>query len=132
MLRRLPLAKSAEDSHAVGDMDALIVRERDCVIEALQLATAGRGVRRKRRDLFNSRHRGRAVVSSLCRCPRQLRSRRDTGRALSQRGRSVALLAFLGNLAIAHQARGVSGNYATFKAAFVCFGIGVMLAASAV
>jgi hypothetical protein len=45
-------------------------------------------------------------------------------------GASVALLAFLGNLAIAHQARGVSGNYATFKSAFVCFGIGVMLAAS--
>ena len=32
-------------------------------------------------------------------------------------GASVALLAFLGNLAIAHQARGVSGNYAAFKAA---------------
>jgi hypothetical protein len=31
--------------------------------------------------------------------------------------RSVALLAFLGNLAIAHHARGVSGNYAAFKAA---------------
>ena len=45
-------------------------------------------------------------------------------------GASVALLAFLGNLAIAHQARGVTGSYATFKAAFVCFGIGVMLAAS--
>ena len=45
-------------------------------------------------------------------------------------GASVALLAFLGNLAIAHQARGVTGNYTTFKAAFVCFGIGVMLAAS--
>jgi hypothetical protein len=40
------------------------------------------------------------------------------------------LLAFLGNLAIAHQARGVAGNYATFKVAFVCFGVGVMLAAS--
>jgi hypothetical protein len=45
-------------------------------------------------------------------------------------GASVALLAFLGNLAIAHQARGVTGSYTTFKAAFVCFGIGVMLAAS--
>jgi hypothetical protein len=42
-------------------------------------------------------------------------------------GASVALLAFLGNLAIAHQARGVTGSYTTFKAAFVCFGIGVML-----
>jgi hypothetical protein len=45
-------------------------------------------------------------------------------------GASVALLAFLGNLAIAHQARGVTGSYATFKAGFVCFGIGVLLAAS--
>jgi hypothetical protein len=45
-------------------------------------------------------------------------------------GASVALLAFLSNLAIAHQARGVTGNYATFKAAFVCFGVGVMLPAS--
>jgi hypothetical protein len=41
------------------------------------------------------------VVSPLCRCPRRLRSRRDTSRPLSQRERSVALLAFLGNLAIA-------------------------------
>ena len=45
-------------------------------------------------------------------------------------GASVALLAFLSNLAIAHQAKGVTGNYATFKTAFVCFVIGVMLAAS--
>jgi hypothetical protein len=45
-------------------------------------------------------------------------------------GAAVALLAFLGNLAIAHQAKGVTGNYATFKVAFVCFGVGVMLAAS--
>jgi hypothetical protein len=45
-------------------------------------------------------------------------------------GASVALLAFLGNLAIAHQTRGVAGNYATFKVAFACFGVGVMLAAS--
>jgi hypothetical protein len=45
-------------------------------------------------------------------------------------GASVALLAFLSNLAIAHQARGVTGNYATFKASFACFGVGVMLAAS--
>jgi hypothetical protein len=57
------------------------------------------------------------VVSPLCRCPRRLRSRRDTSRPLSQRERSVAPLAFLGNLAIAHQARGGSGNYAAFKAA---------------
>ena len=42
-------------------------------------------------------------------------------------GASVALLAFLSNL---HQAKGVTGNYATFKTAFVCFVIGVMLAAS--
>jgi hypothetical protein len=45
-------------------------------------------------------------------------------------GASVALLAFLSNLAIAHQAKGLTGNYATFKTAFVCFVIGVMLAAS--
>ena len=45
-------------------------------------------------------------------------------------GASVALLAFLGNLAIAQQTKGITGNFATFKGAFVCFGIGVMLAAS--
>jgi hypothetical protein len=43
---------------------------------------------------------------------------------------SVALLAFLGNLAIAQQTKGLAGNFASFKEAFVCFGIGVMLAAS--
>ena len=43
---------------------------------------------------------------------------------------SVALLAFLGNLAIAQQTKGLAGNFVTFKEAFVCFGIGVMLAAS--
>jgi hypothetical protein len=45
-------------------------------------------------------------------------------------GASVALLAFLGNLAIAHQTSGVTGNFVAFKGAFLCFGIGVMLAAS--
>jgi hypothetical protein len=40
------------------------------------------------------------------------------------------LLAFLGNLAIAQQTKGITGNFGTFKGAFVCFGIGVMLAAS--
>ena len=45
-------------------------------------------------------------------------------------GASVALLAFLGNLAIAHQTSGLTGNFVAFKGAFLCFGIGVMLAAS--
>jgi len=45
-------------------------------------------------------------------------------------GAAVALLAFLGNLAIAHQTKGFTGNFAAFKEAFVCFGIGVMLAAT--
>jgi hypothetical protein len=40
------------------------------------------------------------------------------------------LLAFLGNLAIAQQTKGLAGDFVTFKEAFVCFGIGVMLAAS--
>jgi hypothetical protein len=44
-------------------------------------------------------------------------------------GASVALLAFLGNLAIAQQTKGITGNFVTVKEAFVCFGIGVMLAA---
>ena len=39
---------------------------------------------------------------------------------------SVALLAFLGNLAVAQQTKGLAGNFVTFKEAFVCFGIGVM------
>jgi hypothetical protein len=70
------------------------------------------------------------VVSPLCRCPRRLRSRRDTSRPLSQRERSVALLAFLGNLAIApSQSR--KRKLCDFQSRFVCFGIGVMLAASA-
>jgi hypothetical protein len=43
---------------------------------------------------------------------------------------SVALLAFLGNLAIAQQTSGLTGNFVAFKDAFFCFGIGVMLAAS--
>ena len=43
---------------------------------------------------------------------------------------SVALLAFLGNLAIAQQTKTLAGNFVFFKEAFVCFGIGVMLAAS--
>jgi hypothetical protein len=34
------------------------------------------------------------------------------------------------NLAIAHQTSGLTGNFVAFKGAFVCFGIGVMLAAS--
>ena len=42
---------------------------------------------------------------------------------------SVALLAVLGNLAIAQQTKGLAGNF-VFKEAFVCFGVGVMLAAS--
>jgi hypothetical protein len=44
-------------------------------------------------------------------------------------GASVALLAFLGNLAIAHQTTGLTGNFGALKHAFLCFGIGVMLAA---
>src|SRR5262249_3143313 len=43
-------------------------------------------------------------------------------------GASVALLAFLGNLAIAQQTKGLTGNCGTFKGAFL--GIGVMLAGS--
>ncbi len=45
-------------------------------------------------------------------------------------GASVALLAFLGNLAIAHQTAGLTGNFVAFRGAFLCFGIGGMLAAS--
>jgi hypothetical protein len=45
-------------------------------------------------------------------------------------GASIALLALLGNLAIAHQTKGFTGNFGAFKDAFLCFGIGVMLAAS--
>jgi hypothetical protein len=44
-------------------------------------------------------------------------------------GASVALLAFLGNLAVAHQTRGLAGTFMAFKGAFVCFAIGVMFAA---
>jgi hypothetical protein len=43
-------------------------------------------------------------------------------------GASVALLAFLGNLAIAQQSKGITANFVAIKGAFVCFGIGVMLA----
>ena len=45
-------------------------------------------------------------------------------------GASIALLAFLGNLAIAQQNRGLTGGFGTLKESFVCFGLGVMLAAS--
>ena len=44
-------------------------------------------------------------------------------------GASVALLAFLGNLAIAHQTTGQTGNFHALKYAFLCLGTGVMLAA---
>ena len=37
---------------------------------------------------------------------------------------SVAVLAFLGYLAIAQQTGGLEGNSCTFKVAFVCFGTG--------
>ena len=45
-------------------------------------------------------------------------------------GASVALLAFLGNLAIAQQNKGLTASFGTLKESFVCFGLGVMLAAS--
>ncbi len=45
-------------------------------------------------------------------------------------GASVALLAFLGNLAIAHQTSVLTGNFVAFRGALLCFAIGVMLAAS--
>jgi hypothetical protein len=44
-------------------------------------------------------------------------------------GASIALLAFLGNLAIAQQSKGLVGSFSTLKESFVCFGVGVMLAA---
>ena len=44
-------------------------------------------------------------------------------------GASIALLAFLGNLAIAQQSQGLAGSFSTLEATFVCFGVGVMLAA---
>jgi hypothetical protein len=44
-------------------------------------------------------------------------------------GASIALLAFLGNLAIAQQTKGLTGGFSTLKESFVCFGVGVMLAA---
>ena len=40
------------------------------------------------------------------------------------------MLAFLGNLAIAQQSKGLAGSFSTLEASFVCFGVGVMLAAS--
>jgi hypothetical protein len=46
-------------------------------------------------------------------------------------GAAVALLAFLGNLAIAQQTKSLTGNFVIFKESFACFGVGVMLAASA-
>ena len=45
-------------------------------------------------------------------------------------GASIALLAFLCNLAIAQQNKGLTGSFGTLKESFVCFGVGVMLAAS--
>ena len=44
-------------------------------------------------------------------------------------GASIALLAFLGNLAIAQQTKGLAGSFSTLKESFPCFGVGVMLAA---
>ena len=38
-------------------------------------------------------------------------------------GASIALLAFLGNLAIAQQNRGLTGGFGTLKESFVCFGV---------
>ena len=40
-------------------------------------------------------------------------------------GASIALLAFLGNLAIAQQYKGLTGSFLTLKESFVCFGVGV-------
>jgi hypothetical protein len=50
--------------------------------------------------------------------------------ASSKRGSFCRLARVSGNLAIAQQTKGLAGNFVTFKEAFVCFGIGVMLAAS--
>ena len=44
-------------------------------------------------------------------------------------GASIALLAFLGNLVIAQQTKGLAGSFSTLEEPFVCFGVGVMLAA---
>ena len=44
-------------------------------------------------------------------------------------GASIALLAFLGNLAIAQQTKGLAGSFSILKESFACFGVGVMLAA---
>ena len=44
-------------------------------------------------------------------------------------GASIALLAFLGNLAIAQQTKGLAGCFSILKESFACFGVGVMLAA---
>jgi hypothetical protein len=44
-------------------------------------------------------------------------------------GASIALLAFLGNLAIAQQTKGLAGSFSTLKESFLCFRVGVMLAA---
>ena len=44
-------------------------------------------------------------------------------------GAAVALLAFLGNLAIAQQTKGLAGCFSILKESFACFGVGVMLAA---
>jgi len=51
--------------------------------------------------------------------------RASYGQALLLNGAvSVALLAFLGNLAIAQRAKALAVNSASFKEAFVCFDIG--------
>ena len=41
-----------------------------------------------------------------------------------------ASIALLGNLAIAQQNKGLTASFGTLKESFVCFGLGVMLAAS--
>ena len=70
------------------------------------------------------------MVSPLCRRPRQLRTGRYPSSASSKRGSFCRLARVSGNLAIAQQTKGLAGNFVSFKEAFVCFGIGVMLAAS--
>jgi hypothetical protein len=68
------------------------------------------------------------VASPLCRRPRRLTTAAIQAALLLNGGTFVALLAFVGNLAIAQQTKGITGNFVTFEA-FVCFGIGVMLTA---
>ena len=69
------------------------------------------------------------VVPPLCRCPRQLWRASIQSALLLNGGASIALLAFLGNLAIAQQTKGLAGSFSTLKESFVCFGVGVTLAA---